>query len=311
VAHAVAIGPDMGNGRLDIIQALQALFPADFSLSATPTSTTISSGQTASYTVTLTPEGGFKQAVTLSCSGLPAASTCLITPSVVTLDGTNSANVTVTIQTTTRATSAATIAGNSPVPPWEFRTFTWTFVYVICLALGAMSMKVFRNTRLRPVFLCSLGLLTAVITLNSCGGSGNGTSVQPPQSNPSLSSVALNPATVVGGSSSTGTITLTAAAPSGGIAVSLSSSNTAAATVPASTTVAAGATSTTFNVGTHTVTASTPVTVSASYAGVTQTSSLTVTPAPVPGTPAGTYAVAITGKAGNLSHTTTVTLVVN
>lgn len=312
VAHAVALGPDMGNGRLDIVQALQALSPADFLLSATPASATINAGQTASYTLSLTPAGGFKQAVALSCAGLPASATCLITPPAVTLDGTNSATVTVTIQTTARATtSAGTIAGNSQVPPWESRTLTWTFSYVICLGLGAIAVKLSRNTRLRPAFLCGLGLLTVVITLNSCGGSGNNSSVPPPQSNPSLSSVSLSPTTVTGGSSSTGTVTLTAPAPSGGASVSLSSSNTAVATVPASTTVPVGATSTTFTVGTKAVTTSTAITVSASYAGGTQTSSLTVMPPTAPGTPAGTYTLTITGNAGNLSHSTTVGLVVN
>ena len=312
VAHAVAIGSDMGNGRLDIVQALQALSPADFLLSAAPASTTINSGQTATYTVTLMPAGGFNQAVTLSCSGLPASSACLITPPAVTLDGTNNATATVSVQTTARASTAApATAGTTQIPPWEFTTLTWTLSYVIWLGLGAMSMKFFRNTRLGPVFLSSLGLVAVLITLNSCGGSGNSTSVPPPQSTTELSSLALNPATAVGGSSATGTVTLTAPAPSGGTAVSLSTSNTAVAMVPASITVPVNATSTTFTVGTHAVTASTAITVSASYAGVTQTGSLTVTPPPAPGTPAGTYTLTITGNAGNLSHATTVSLVVN
>jgi len=57
---------------------------------------------------------------------------------------------------------------------------------------------------------------------------------------PTLSSLTLNPTSVVGGvQSSTGTVTLSAAAPAGGAIVVLSSSNTAAARVPASVTVAA------------------------------------------------------------------------
>ena len=98
----------------------------------------------------------------------------------------------------------------------------------------------------------------------------------------SLSSLALNPTSVVGGNSSTGTVTLSSAAPTGGAQVALSSSNTTVARVPASVTVTAGATSATFTVTTSAVSASTAVTISAAYGGVTRSASLTVGPAPVP-----------------------------
>jgi hypothetical protein len=98
----------------------------------------------------------------------------------------------------------------------------------------------------------------------------------------SLSSLTLNPTSVVGGNSSTGTVTLSGPAPAGGTQVALSSSNTTAARVPASVTVAAGATSATFTVGTSVVSASTAVTISAAYGGVSRSASLTVQPVPPP-----------------------------
>ena len=96
----------------------------------------------------------------------------------------------------------------------------------------------------------------------------------------SLSSISLNPASVMGGNSSTGTVELSGPAPTGGAQVALSSSNTAVATVPSSVTVAAGTTSASFTVSTTAVAASATVTISASYAGATASASLTVTPAP-------------------------------
>src|SRR5207249_2180810 len=55
-----------------------------------------------------------------------------------------------------------------------------------------------------------------------------------------ISSVSLNPTSVLGGNPSTGTVTLNAAAPAGGAVVALGSSNTSVATAPTSVTVAAG-----------------------------------------------------------------------
>ncbi|MEY2401744.1 MAG: hypothetical protein QOJ08_1855 [Ilumatobacteraceae bacterium] len=103
--------------------------------------------------------------------------------------------------------------------------------------------------------------------------------VNPPAS---LSAVAVAPASVVGGASSTGTVTLSSAAPAGGMVVTLNSSN-AAATVPASVTVAAGAATATFTATTQTVTAQTPVTITAAAGGASRTATLTVNP-PASGT---------------------------
>lgn len=123
----------------------------------------------------------------------------------------------------------------------------------------------------------------------------------------SLSAVAVNPSTVVGGNGSTGTATLTAGAPAGDAVVSLSSSNPAAAAVPASVTVAAGATSATFAVTTTPVGADTPVTITATHNGVSRTTTLTVTPVPPP---AGLQAVSLipASVTGGASSTGTLTL---
>jgi hypothetical protein len=94
---------------------------------------------------------------------------------------------------------------------------------------------------------------------------------------PLLSSVALSPSSVLGGSSSTGTVTLAGPAPSGGAVVTLASNN-AVATVPANVTVAAGATTGTFTISTSGVAITTVVTITATYSGVNQTATLTVTP---------------------------------
>ena len=85
-----------------------------------------------------------------------------------------------------------------------------------------------------------------------------------------MTSVTLNPATVIGGVNSNGTVTLTAAAPAGGALITLTSSNTNAATVPASVTVAAGALTATFAVTSNAVTAATSVTITGTSNAVCQ-----------------------------------------
>ena len=89
----------------------------------------------------------------------------------------------------------------------------------------------------------------------------------------SLSALAINPTSVTGGASATGTVTLSGAAPSGGVAVTLSRTGTSA-TVPASVTVPAGASSATFTVQTASVSANTSTTVTASYNGTSRTATL-------------------------------------
>src|SRR5262249_19111821 len=122
--------------------------------------------------------------------------------------------------------------------------------------------------------------------------------VNPVAAAPTLSTLTVAPASVVGGAGSTGTVTLTSAAPASGAVVTLSSSNTTVAGVPASVTVAAGATSANFSITTTGVTAATSVTVTGSFGGVSQTATLTVNPPAPPTHRAALLPVPATGRSG-------------
>ncbi len=124
----------------------------------------------------------------------------------------------------------------------------------------------------------------------------------------SLSSLSLNPASVTGGNSSTGTVTFSGVAPAGA-QVTLSSSDTSVARVPTSVTVAAGATGATFTISTSVVATSTSVTISATYGGVTKTAALTVTPATPPAPTISSLTLNPSSVLGGLQFSTgTVTL---
>jgi hypothetical protein len=280
VAHAVPVGPagstDMGHGRLDIVQTLQTLSPVDFSISSNPTTSTITAGQLTTYNLTVTPSSGFNQAVTLNCSGFPAASTCVITPPLVTLDGTNLATATVTVQTTVRAIlpPGAHMRIDLRIPWDVLARLVWLLAWLTWLIIWTTRGRLGQTSRQRPDLAVAVGLLAVSLCFYSCSGVVS----SPSRGSAALSSLTLSPTSVNGGSPSTGTVALSAPAPSSGASVSLSSTNTAAATVPTSVTIPAGASSATFTVTTLAVTASASATISASYAGVTRTASLTVTP---------------------------------
>ena len=94
---------------------------------------------------------------------------------------------------------------------------------------------------------------------------------------PALSSVTLNPTSVQGGTSSTGTLTLASPAPSAGATVPLSSSS-ASAIVPASVSVPSGATKATFTVTTTGVNAQFTSTITAGHGATAKTATLTILP---------------------------------
>lgn len=135
-----------------------------------------------------------------------------------------------------------------------------------------------------------------------------------------LISVSINPATVTGGTSSTGTVRLGSSAPAGGISIKLAGSSKSA-TVPAAVVVAAGKTSANFIVRTAGVAKQTIVTITASQGTNVKTTTLTInapvlislklSPATVKPGNTSTGAVTISGPApsGGLVITLSNTLV--
>ena len=171
VSHAVPVGSGMGNGRLDLVQALQSVTPpagntADFSASVSPTGDTINAGQSATFTASVTPSGGFNHVVVFSCSGLPTGASCTVAPSSVTLDGTNPLNAKLVVMTTQRSGlfSWPRLRIQPRIVPWSVTAL----LSCILFWAGLISSRKIQRLRLRLLLSCSAMLVAALCS--SCGG---------------------------------------------------------------------------------------------------------------------------------------------
>lgn len=85
---------------------------ADFTISASPTSRNIRRGRSGSYSVTVTPSGGFNETVTFNVTGCPSNTTCTYSPASVAGAGTSSLTVTPG-SSAPKGTYTLTISGSS------------------------------------------------------------------------------------------------------------------------------------------------------------------------------------------------------
>ncbi len=93
---------------------------------------------------------------------------------------------------------------------------------------------------------------------------------------PLVTKVTMNPSTVIGGESASGTVTLDQNAPAGGVVVNLSSNNTSWATVPATVTIPEGQGAQTFPIATYAVDDTATATITAELNKVKVNADMTV-----------------------------------
>ncbi|NND30419.1 MAG: CSLREA domain-containing protein [Myxococcales bacterium] len=155
----------------------QCLELATWGVSSSPTSRTVTPGESASYAISVSADGGtFDETVSLSCSGAPPEATCTFGQDEITLvDGQASATMTV---------STAAPAGSSRVIPWTHGNPPWIWLSVALLLLVAMGLRerlrrsdprwspgLVPVSALRGAAIAALlGLLA--VSQNSCGADG-------------------------------------------------------------------------------------------------------------------------------------------
>jgi hypothetical protein len=138
-------------------------------------SATVAPGQTATYKVSVIPNGGFNQTVLFTCNGAPTGSSCSASPSSALLNGSKPTPVTVTVTTTGGSASLAPPAGFSPASGSRLALWLSLSIFaglVVLRRFGAGSRNHRRLTH-TLVFAC---LFSLALTWSACGGGGNSAS---------------------------------------------------------------------------------------------------------------------------------------
>ncbi len=118
--------------------------------------------------------------------------------------------------------------------------------------------------------------LTIIVTASYAAATQSAALTVNPAGLPTPVSLTLNPVTIQGGNSSTGTVTISAPAPAAGLVVNLTTNNPFVAQIPTLVTVASGQMVATFAITTPTLAGPETATITASAGGVSQSATLTV-----------------------------------
>ncbi|HWJ49365.1 MAG TPA: hypothetical protein VNS62_17035, partial [Candidatus Udaeobacter sp.] len=147
----------LGSGNIVLAQTSVPAKMSDFTMLVRPGNQSIPvAGDTATYTVDLTPKPVYTSGITISCSGLPAASNCSPSTSPVNLTSASGSSVTLSIHTTPRPviTPAASIFT---------RRFYAIWLMIPGMALVGIGGKRRRRRILGILTLCTLFTLSLLV----------------------------------------------------------------------------------------------------------------------------------------------------
>src|SRR5262249_21296873 len=176
----------------------------DFSVSASPASQTVTQGSGTSYTVTVTPTGGFAGTIDLTISGLPAGATATFVPA--SLASGNSTLTVNTIGSTPTGTFPLTITGTSGA-----LTHTASVSLVVnAPVVGDFSVSATPASQTVPAG----GGTSYTATVTGSGGFSGVVNLAA-SGLPTGASASFNPASVTGSGSSTMSVSTSASTPAG------------------------------------------------------------------------------------------------
>jgi len=180
----------------------------DFSISASPRSTTVITGGSVNYTVTVGALNGFSSAVALACSGLPTGATCAFNPASVTP---NSSPATSTL---TISAAAGTVANTYNV------TITGTSGSLshntsVSLVVQSGTVADFSISATSPLTVAAGGLIASTVSISPANGFTGDVDLACASGLPSDTTCSFIPASLPGSGSSTLNITTAATTPAG------------------------------------------------------------------------------------------------
>jgi hypothetical protein len=295
----VTAGDDFSGVNV-LLNANGSATKANYTVSATPTTQTVTAGSSATFVFTVTPSNHYNGTVTFSCGSLPTLASCSFNPPSVTLDGDTPVTVQLTITTT-----AVTAMLHEPS-----RKHT-SMVLASLSTLGLFGLLFAGGWKKRSSMAVLFGMLTLALTfaLVGCGSSGSGSSSTKAATSTSVSS-SQSTVTVGQTVTFTGQVTASSGSPTGSVTFMDGSTSLGSGTLSGG--------SATFQTqslaaGVHNITA----TYSGDSSFNSSTSSALTQTVDNPGTPTGSYSITVTAtgtagtNGGNTSgHPVTVNLTV-
>ncbi len=130
----------------------------DFTISLGATTTTVTHGNPATTSVSITPSGGFTAATSITCTGAPANSLCSANPNPISPVGLNPASTTVTLQTSVTTGALATRPRNYSLAALPLGLFTG-------LALFLLPRK-----RRAAILIVAISITAGLLAATGCGG---------------------------------------------------------------------------------------------------------------------------------------------
>jgi hypothetical protein len=141
---------------------------ASLAISSSRTSATVGAGQSASFVLAITPLTGFNSsnAISFSCSGLPALANCSFTPAMLNTSGH-------VVTTTLSITTTGSHTGSAALRPFGTKVFASGWLLVSGLIFLPLSGKPRKFPGVLAL-VCAISLVTLFAA--ACGGGTSGTS---------------------------------------------------------------------------------------------------------------------------------------